>query len=460
MYIKEYVYDIECDGLLEDCTKIHCLSVGYVNKEGKLKIISTTDYLEMKKFFERDDIFRIAHNGKLYDERVIYKILGVKPNNNIIDSLVLSWYLYPDRSKHGLESWGEDFRIKKPEIKDWKNLSQQEYIHRCEEDVKINYNLWIKEKSDLYELYNSEDECKRFINYLMFKLDCVEEQENNPVKINIEKVRNLLFQLEKEKEDKISLIQKSMPKVPKIVTRNKPKVLFRKDGQLTVAGANWMKLLLEYNLPEDYSNPISVVKNYEEPNPSSIDQIKKWLFSLGWEPENIAIKKDKVTGKISKIPQISSKNKDGSICESIKKLYNKEPVLEHLDGLSILGHRIGLLKGFLDSQENGYIKASLLGLTNTLRLKHKGIVNLPGLDKKYGYDIRSCIISEDSDILCGSDMSALEDTTKQHYMYFHDPEYVKEMRTAGFDPHTNIAVMSGIMTEEEEKFYKWFQNKK
>lgn len=23
-----YVYDVECDGLLENCTKIHCLSIG------------------------------------------------------------------------------------------------------------------------------------------------------------------------------------------------------------------------------------------------------------------------------------------------------------------------------------------------------------------------------------------------------------------------------------------------
>lgn len=54
-------------------------------------------------------------------------------------------------------------------------------------------------------------------------------------------------------------------------------------------------------------------------------------------------------------------------------------------------------------------------------------------------------------------MSALEDTTKQHYMYYYDPEYVTQMRVPGFDPHVDVAVLSNLMTKEEEKFYKWFK---
>jgi hypothetical protein len=51
-------------------------------------------------------------------------------------------------------------------------------------------------------------------------------------------------------------------------------------------------------------------------------------------------------------------------------------------------------------------------------------------------------------------MTALEDTTKQHYMYFYDPEYVKQMRVPGFDPHTDIAVLANMMTIEEEILFK------
>jgi hypothetical protein len=44
-------------------------------------------------------------------------------------------------------------------------------------------------------------------------------------------------------------------------------------------------------------------------------------------------------------------------------------------------------------------------------------------------------------------MSSLEDRTKQHYMYYFDPEYVKEMQTPDFDPHLALAEFSYKMTE-------------
>ena len=51
-------------------------------------------------------------------------------------------------------------------------------------------------------------------------------------------------------------------------------------------------------------------------------------------------------------------------------------------------------------------------------------------------------------------MSSLEDTTKQHYMYFFDPEYVTQMRVPGFDPHLDIAVLAGMLTVEQAEQHK------
>lgn len=51
-------------------------------------------------------------------------------------------------------------------------------------------------------------------------------------------------------------------------------------------------------------------------------------------------------------------------------------------------------------------------------------------------------------------MSSLEDTTKQHYMYFFDPEYVTQMRVPGFDPHLDIAVLAGMLTFEQAEQHK------
>ena len=62
-------------------------------------------------------------------------------------------------------------------------------------------------------------------------------------------------------------------------------------------------------------------------------------------------------------------------------------------------------------------------------------------------------------VLLGSDMSSLEDRTKQHYMFKHDPEFVEDMTTEGFDPHLDLAVSANAITITEEEFYKWYQTK-
>src|SRR5699024_99673 len=81
--------------------------------------------------------------------------------------------------------------------------------------------------------------------------------------------------------------------------------------------------------------------------------------------------------------------------------------------------------------------------------------------KFYGEQIRGSIIAPDEDsVLCGSDMASLEDTTKQHYMYFFDPDYVTQMRIPGFDPHLDIAILANMMTPEQSAAHKLYSNTK
>ncbi len=457
--INEFVYDIECDNLLKKATKIHCLSICWRDKNGDIRTKSTTNTDEMRKFFLRKDIIRIGHNITLYDERAIQKLLGIdtlQSNDQIIDTLALSWYLFPERLKHGLEEWGNDIGIKKVEIKDWNNLTSEEYIHRCEEDTKINLLLWERCKTVLNLIYDSDNkEIVRLIEYLQFKLDCVREQEDTKIKLNIPHIIETLEKLKKDKEEKENILRGAMPKVSIKITKKYKNVIVLENGEFFQKG----DMMYDHYFREGYrpklEYQIETIKGYKDPNPNSNDQKKEWLFSLGWTPENYKHEKDK-NGKLRKIPQIGSKTKDGSVCDSIKKLFTREPRLDALEGLSVLQHRIGLLENLLKNQEDGYIEPSMAGLTNTLRLKHVNIVNLPGIDKKYGKEIRGSLIASDEEILCGSDMSGLEDTTKQHYMYDYDPKYVIEMRIPGFDPHLDIGVISGIITQEESDFYKNF----
>ena len=148
--MKEFVFDLEADNLLPGITKIHCVSYSEVG--GKL-LGTLYDQKEIEQFFSHDYLY-IGHHIIGYDFKALEKIYGIKRPKYIFDTLAWSWYLFPDRAEHGLESWGEDFGVPKPKIDNWQDLTVEEYTHRCEEDVKINTKLYQLVKTKMKEIYS------------------------------------------------------------------------------------------------------------------------------------------------------------------------------------------------------------------------------------------------------------------------------------------------------------------
>lgn len=454
--MKNIVLDIEADDLLDKITKIHCLSY-YCIEDKEFETI--TSYKQMSKFLLQEDICIIGHNIIRYDIPALEKILSIKINAELIDTLGISWYLYPERKKHGLEEWGIDLGIKKPEIKDWSGLSIDKYIERCEEDVKINAKLWGNELKFLNKIYQNEENLNKFLKYLHFKLDCVREQEEVGLSLNIEEIKNNLHTWTREQEQRNKELEQVMPKVAvektKIYT-NATKF----NGNIFTKGDLFFQSAVDNGATIESSIKLSKIVDWNDPNSSSFVQIKKWLEDLGWIPEHIKHVRDKKTNEIKLIPQIKSKFDDGELCNSVKKLFEKEPKLELLEGLFMLNHRISILEGFLKDEKDGKIYPSIGGLTNTLRLKHKIIVNLPAIYKKYGREIRGSIISPEGYTLIGSDLSNIEDRTKRHYIYKYDPKYVEDMNTPGYDAHLELGLLAGFLKQEDIDFYKKFEKDK
>lgn len=440
------VFDCEGNGLVPD--KMWCLSANY---NGKIK--TTASYDAMRKFLTNAEVL-VGHNIIRWDIPNLERVLGIKIKAKLVDTLALSWYLEPTRVIHGLEAWGEEFGVPKPEITDWDNLTLEEYMHRCSEDVRINTLLWDRFWKHLMRLYGSAEEAWRLIDYLMFKMDCAREQEKHKWKLDVDKASVALVELEAEKDKKVEELTAIMPRVPVVAKKSRPKKPYKKDGSESAVGKVWFDLLRERNLPLDTRTELQVVTGYKEPNPNSTTQMKDWLYSLGWKPITFEYKRNKETGDVRKIEQVNLKHGQG-LCPSVKELFNVEPRLEVLEGLSILTHRISILKGFLDNvDQDGYIQAQIQGFTNTLRFKHKVVVNLPGVDKPYGELVRGCLICPEGYELVGSDMCSLEDRTKQHYMWPHDPDYVREMMTDDFDPHIDLAVFAGALDKDKANAFK------
>jgi hypothetical protein len=59
----------------------------------------------------------------------------------------------------------------------------------------------------------------------------------------------------------------------------------------------------------------------------------------------------------------------------------------------------------------------------------------------------------------GVDINSLEASTKDHYIYFFDPQYVKEKRTPEFDEHIDMSILSKRMSIEDGELFKSLKKK-
>ena len=476
--MKILVFDTESDGLVEQATKIHVMAW---TEDGK-QYQYTHDYNYMKELIDCADLC-VAHNSIRHDLPLFNKILGTEYTyEKFVDSLALSWYLNYNRPKHGLESYERESGVIKPKVLDWENLTPEDYAHRCVEDVKINWWLWENLRGKLDKLYGPQ-QWKYVTEHLSFKMDCAREQEEMKWRLDIDKAKEYLADIEQQEADKKEELAEAMPRVRITKTYKKPKRMFNKDSTLTVYGKDWMENLRKAGLPPTHSDPFELTVGSERANPSSVPQVKDWLDKLGWKPRTFKFVKDEreKTGE-RKVPQLrypKGHPEEGHLCASVVELAEKDPAVLVLEGLSVLQHRKGFFKGMIetaechpcwcmggrDNCENNcgdtgnvyYVVAQIDGLTNTWRFKHKKpLANIPGVDKPWGKEIRSCLIAPNPEdtLLCGADMTSLESTTKRHYMMKHDPEYVEEMSKPGFDEHLDLAKHAGAVTALQVEQHK------
>ena len=446
---NRYLFDCEGDSLVP--TKFWCLVYYDIDTKEKGEL---TTHDAIKEFLLGASTL-IGHNISRWDIPQLSRVLNIKINAELIDTLGLSWYLEPERKRNGLEAYGDHYGIPKVKINDWENLSLEEYLARCTRDVEINIRLWKDQLQHLQEIYTKPAELNRFLRYMQMKMHQAHLAEKSKWKLDVQRCKSSIEQLEAEREIKTSALAAAMPRVPVVKKYERPKRLRNANGQLSLLGQRWEDRLKSRGLPEGHDGPVEEITSYDDPNPGSSDQIKSWLFSLGWQPQTF---KETVNaeGVKKQVPQINKdKQKGGGVCESVLALLDKEPAIDHLDGLGIISHRLSILRGFLrDVDSDGYITASVQGLTNTLRFKHSVVVNLPKPEARYGEHIRSCLIAPEGMELCGADMSGLEDRLKQHFLFKHDPDYVRSLMDPKYDPHLDLAELAGALTPDEVAEYK------
>ena len=160
-------------------------------------------------------------------------------------------------------------------------------------------------------------------------MDCAATAEKVGWKLDVELAQKCVADLTKQKADKEAELISVMPKRKVTTKKSRPKNCFRKDGTASAHGQRWFDLLQENGLPLHFDGEVEVIKKWEDPNPNSTDQVKDWLYSLGWEPCTFKYDKNKETGEERKIPQV---RKDGELTDSVKLIAETNPMVEVLDG--------------------------------------------------------------------------------------------------------------------------------
>lgn len=339
-----------------------------------------------------------------------------------------------------------------------------------------------------------EEHINRILTFLMFQADTSRLQEETGWLVDKSMVQEESENLRKLLEEASKELESVMPNVPKYVKRTPPKNPFKKNGELSVSGQAWEDRKAKLGKEDEWGNPLAEVREvgsihelvgYESPNINSHDQVKDFLFSKGWKPQTFKYVRDKdafdewVARKPEKgskrgawkawsdarpedraIPQINMEDEDRNkeLCDSVSELAEIVPEINALANYSVISHRYRFLTGksgiINNIDERGRVKARMGGLTNTLRWRHAGLVNLPKSDKPFSSSIRGCLIAGEGNVSIGSDISSLEDVIKIHFMIPHDPEHVKSMLEEGYDPHLQTAVASGFITYEDMERYK------
>ena len=115
-------------------------------------------------------------------------------------------------------------------------------------------------------------------------MQCAAEAERQGWRLDVDLAEKCVADLTAQQDQKVAELVDVMPmnRIYKVAT--KPKKYTKEDGSVSKLGHKWDALLEEYGMPKGYEGELKVVKGVEPANPKSPDQVKDWLYSMGWEP--------------------------------------------------------------------------------------------------------------------------------------------------------------------------------
>ncbi len=412
------IFDLECNGLLDNLTKIHSLVIKdyetktiysctdnfYVPENYKLKLLTIKDGI---KLLSKADLI-VGHNIIKYDIPAIKKLYPDFKYKKCYDTLIASKLAYPDmqlldwryrkkysippdlkQKPYSLGAWGYRLGILKGTYCEQENAFiswNTEMQAYCEQDVEVT--------EALYSRLETPKNPRRLICY-----DALETEQEFTKIIQLQETRGVQFNKNKALSllSKLKIRQKEIePELRKYFKDKIKKEIFIPKRDNKVKG---------------YIKGVPVIKRkLIKFNPNSKEMIKEQLLKFyDWEPLEYTEKGN---------PKL-----DNKALEAMADNLKKYPFAKLLEEYFIISKLLGQLSEGEKSWLN-YLKGNIIyGSVNcqgtiTYRCTHSNpnLAQIPSVEKPFGKECRELFESREGYKFVGVDAKGLELRCLAHYM--------------------------------------------
>jgi hypothetical protein len=500
------IVDLEANGFLDTATTIWVMVAKDCETGEKFTFsdYSKQDYVKplcdgLSLISNADAI--VGHNIIIYDTLILDKLC---PNCDLskprlIDTLILSQLSHFSRplrytwGRHSLEAFGKHFGRYKPEQAQWTEF-EEAMVHRCEEDVEINYLTYRYLQREVISNGMPKDVADRELETASIS----RQQVKNGWRLDIDKAKEHLATLDtliadlardiepklpmtikkpskamtwEEVNNKLSGVFLRVPQTQKDIRGNiikpakEPTVLkFVKSGAYTSHIAKWFELDPKDGQKKDkfIVGPYTRVK-FEISTMSQHAQVKKFLFTQGWRPTTWNYKKDasgnflkdsvgrriKTTPKLTEDSYESIKGELGKAVAKHNTYVSRRKAIENPDK-DDLGWLNNLAPG-----DRVICTPRTIGAA-TARMTHAGVVNVPGSKAVFGKEMRELFIATYGYKIVACDMASAQ--LRLFAAAMGDPKYIEAVTAGsehdeegnyiGTDIHSVNGIAAGLIDPE------------
>jgi hypothetical protein len=416
-----------------------------------------------------EDCFAVVmHNAVGFDEKVLTAHIDFT-DIDIIDTLVYSRMLCPERRSHSLDAWGKDLGFLKGNF-NWDTWDQKwsvELHEYCEQDVNVTERLFwhlLDKMTQLKGNWRASHD---------FEYRCQQAVDRNvPFTIELTEVKDKQHRIEGMMGEIRDRVYPTLPELPLVKSklRYPPKVQFKRNGEPSKHAFNYFPNLRKtegrwaFDHPElksgcnlPWSKPIVT---RERATFGSTAQLKTWLLDNGWQPMNWNTNSE---GKRTS-PKFQDENKN--IDPGLARM--GIPWVKDLQEYLTLRHRLSTLQGWeiRHSREpentkyaSGYSVNRLRTVlatpaiacgARTSRMTHKSVANVPRVTSPHGALLRSCLKPQNGCDLVGWDASALEACMEAHEVWDLDRGYAESLVDGTL--HDRNAILLGCDRDTAKTF--------